>query len=921
MTDHNLSLFFLLQSIDPDVLYFTIISPEAKNVIKNYLSDLEKQQRCQIDLMKLDDPLVAIHGLTQAERALVKASLTDYIDKNYVIGKELPSPPITGLQMKYTLLKYGKELKELGKDARSCSFPFNLTKTSAFDISPNVDATIKVVGTPNAIMALENGLGVFINEFFVETFSLTVQDISHFPWCKRWEYMKQEIEDTCTSIVEFKIPRKKGATLMVLFAVYGSQSDEVAQIRHDLEEEAAAGVAQDKINLSGECIKILQVALENKELDFDDYFVDIECVEKDNVVLIKSLAITADTIDVVKAEIMRFIQHHSNRSEDILFPDLALYMVFISKSLKYYENSFSEAERMNVSFHTFRKGSNAGICLKGDQVSVSTMRDQIQATIKQIQKMMGTMETTIDPILDSAFTPTFKSDLYEKLLDKFSVEFRYIIKKQQQQNEVLMMLHAHLSSSSQKVNLSVCSGVISAQSTDVIVNLVKEDLQLVSGIAKLVSDEGGSTIQDECNQYIRQHGKVEIGNAMRTFPGRLNCNAVVHAVLPIWQGGFSQEKELLYTGIFSALELSESYGYSSVSLPALGCDMFNIPTHIFSELTIKAVRDYCNCNPQSSLTDIAFIISNPEETQAFFVERISSIFPSDSIEEIATSETVWLWENDFDGFSQYDAEDCERITYEFQQNRQAIFNLTINATLYVLNLHKMVQINTKTQQQRKIKMKSKNSTSHALWYWANDYGQLIPYKRDESATIEGMFSSCLPKIPLTIKSQKYAFDFKRMVQINLHTKHERKIRRKSSKKEQPVLPGKEIAISLYGPKINLESAKQMVDSQLRCLLKKDQIDLPLSLGKDFISRVKQVTQEYEVAYKMQKHQQGYILVIEGIKTDLAVKELQRYIIKQQSTSKDVSFPPAEWEPQSKTTELFKISKGSSEWEKVKKPFL
>ncbi len=914
-------------------MYFSV-RPKAKDVVKKVVNDIEDQHRCCIDLMKSGTAKITIHGLTQEDRDKTRAAIQDYIDENYIITNTLPSTPITGLQMKYILIKHEEELKELGRPLRSFNYPFQLSKIPAFDIRENQEASFKVVGISKTIRYLEDAIDIFIDGFTVERFAISLPNFRRYPWRKRWEAIKQEARDSQSSIIEYKLPSYEETNSPVQFTIYGNQAENVARLKERIESEAMAGGADGKLKLSSEQVKQLLIAIKNKQINFDDYMVEVRCVEKDEIVFINSLAVTADTVEVVKMEIKGFIECTSDTTEEIQFSDIPVFMVFISKKLSYYRESNSIAQKLNVSLRTFRRGTNAGVCLKGSKVSVDTVRERITELIKRVKETMGSLEMTLDPLLESALTPTFISRLEEKLLNDYYVDFRYLpAAPSEKENEELKTVNIQLFSGTSKVKLSIYSGSITKQTTDVIVNSASEDLQHDKSLAKLILIKGGPIIQKECNEYIQKHGKVKHGDVMFTSAGNLSCKRVVHAVPPEWQGGHSNEKEIIYTAIFNSLSVSE--GFSSISIPALGCGVFNVPTDVCAEMSLKAVRDFFCCHTESSLAEIVFIMFS-KGTQESFTKCLSDVFPDDSflskddINPLASTHAVWFWKNDNGDFEPYDSKTSQRISYEFQQNPRSIFYLFINELQYTINLRNMTQMNLITNFQREIKMDTASNTDVvASWYWIDDYKKLTPYTSEDSAKIEAMNGSKSISM-LTINNQLYIFDYRRMVQINHLTGHKRDIKRKLGYRlqvEKSVYPHKiskskpPLIVRLFGLKINLQVANTFIKDLLQQMLKEDEIDLPSIFGKNFMNKLKQIGIKYKVSCEVQdRPRNAKVLLIKGVKTDLAVRDVQHYIIEQQNQSDDVTNRPPEWCLQTNTTELFPIRRGTLEWMTVEGKF-
>ena len=62
-------------------------------------------------------------------------------------------------------------------------------------------------------------------------------------------------------------------------------------------------------------------------------------------------------------------------------------------------------------------------------------------------------------------------------------------------------------------------------------NTVSNDLVLSNGaVSRSILRTGGPALQDECNQYISNHGKVQIGEIVVTGPGNIPCKNIIHTI-------------------------------------------------------------------------------------------------------------------------------------------------------------------------------------------------------------------------------------------------------------------------------------------------------------------------------------------------------------------------------------------------------
>eukprot|EP01010_Urceolus_cornutus_P001531 NODE_207_length_2027_cov_219.434277_g163_i0.p1 GENE.NODE_207_length_2027_cov_219.434277_g163_i0~~NODE_207_length_2027_cov_219.434277_g163_i0.p1 ORF type:complete len:404 (-),score=102.11 NODE_207_length_2027_cov_219.434277_g163_i0:744-1955(-) len=103
---------------------------------------------------------------------------------------------------------------------------------------------------------------------------------------------------------------------------------------------------------------------------------------------------------------------------------------------------------------------------------------------------------------------------------------------------------------------------------------------------------------------------------------------------------------------------------------------------------------------------------------------------------------------------------------------------------YDINFVKMQQTNQKTGKTRALArtalpspVRSGLVTSEVVWQWKGDDGEFTPYAEADSAILEAAFQADTANFQTTIGGWKYAFDFKRMIQVNNTTGKSRDVQR------------------------------------------------------------------------------------------------------------------------------------------------
>ena len=91
-------------------------------------------------------------------------------------------------------------------------------------------------------------------------------------------------------------------------------------------------------------------------------------------------------------------------------------------------------------------------------------------------------------------------------------------------------------------SLQIVQGDITTEEVDAIVNAANEYLQHGGGVAWAIVKRGGDVIQEESDEWIKQHGPVSHAHPAWTSGGALPAKYVIHAVGPVWGDGDEDKK-------------------------------------------------------------------------------------------------------------------------------------------------------------------------------------------------------------------------------------------------------------------------------------------------------------------------------------------------------------------------------------------
>ena len=154
------------------------------------------------------------------------------------------------------------------------------------------------------------------------------------------------------------------------------------------------------------------------------------------------------------------------------------------------------------------------------------------------------------------------------------------------------VLREHTFPAGQKIQ--IVQGDITAEEVDAIVNAANEHLMHGGGVAWAIVKKGGSDIQKESNDWIREHGPVSHARPAWTSGGLLPAKYVIHAVGPVWGDGDEDKK--LSDAISGSLAVADKLRCESIALPAISTGIFGFPKDRAADIIFSVVEKYFEGN-------------------------------------------------------------------------------------------------------------------------------------------------------------------------------------------------------------------------------------------------------------------------------------------------------------------------------------
>jgi O-acetyl-ADP-ribose deacetylase (regulator of RNase III) len=146
----------------------------------------------------------------------------------------------------------------------------------------------------------------------------------------------------------------------------------------------------------------------------------------------------------------------------------------------------------------------------------------------------------------------------------------------------------------------LAEGDLTALAVDAIVNAANTDLQLGSGVAGAIREQGGPSIQAECDA----HGPIGLGEAALTGAGELAAKHVIHAAA-MELGGRTSEVGLR-AATRASLELARSAKLRTIAFPALGTGVGGFPVQRCAEVMLEEAR--AHLASETTLEEVHFVL-------------------------------------------------------------------------------------------------------------------------------------------------------------------------------------------------------------------------------------------------------------------------------------------------------------------------
>ncbi|XP_043913996.1 protein mono-ADP-ribosyltransferase PARP14-like [Protopterus annectens] len=145
------------------------------------------------------------------------------------------------------------------------------------------------------------------------------------------------------------------------------------------------------------------------------------------------------------------------------------------------------------------------------------------------------------------------------------------------------------------LNVSVCMGNITSQRADAIVHPTNEELSFIGDIGKAISNDGGPSIKKECQESIKNKGRLLIGQARMTSAGELPCQRVIHVAVPRWKKDSLDHQDFikhLKSAFGFSFHEAENAKLTTIAMPCLSFAKCAASVSVSGECIICAIQTF-----------------------------------------------------------------------------------------------------------------------------------------------------------------------------------------------------------------------------------------------------------------------------------------------------------------------------------------
>ena len=156
-------------------------------------------------------------------------------------------------------------------------------------------------------------------------------------------------------------------------------------------------------------------------------------------------------------------------------------------------------------------------------------------------------------------------------------------------------------------SISIQKTSITELKVDAIVNAANSSLLMGGGVCGAIFRAAGpAELQAACDRI----GHCNTGSAVITPGFRLPAKYVIHAVGPVWSGGFSGEPEQLRSAYQQSLKVAKENGCHSIAFPLISAGIYGYPQDKAWREALMSCRDFIDAEKDYEMEIIFAVIDD-----------------------------------------------------------------------------------------------------------------------------------------------------------------------------------------------------------------------------------------------------------------------------------------------------------------------
>lgn len=169
--------------------------------------------------------------------------------------------------------------------------------------------------------------------------------------------------------------------------------------------------------------------------------------------------------------------------------------------------------------------------------------------------------------------------------------------------------------------LTLIKGDITKLDVDAIVNAANTSLLGGGGVDGAIHRAGGPKILEACMNIRNRQGGCPTGEAVITTGGNLKAKFVIHTVGPVWNGGKSNEDQLLRNAYHNSVRLASESHVKKMAFPNISTGIYGFPKQRAATIALAAVDDALKTYP--TVEEVIFCCFDDENVAIYELEMKS----------------------------------------------------------------------------------------------------------------------------------------------------------------------------------------------------------------------------------------------------------------------------------------------------------